>query len=304
MLFVTGWAHADDKQAAKEAYDRGLAAHDRGDLSRAAEEFARADALAPSTVALQAALDAAIDADDPVIGAELLERSKREPAPAPALAKLVAAARNKFAGRTGTIRVVCPTGATCLAKVDDRAVTVGAPTVVRTGQRTVVLQVDGEAQTKLIVVESGKSVDVAPSARPAAEPPPPLSPKAHVEAEPVPRKLPPIVFYVGVGGTLVLAGATAFFALDTRSKHDSFENAGCPVGNFAPCEDLKEQGEDSRRAANIGFIATPLVAVATIVIGAAFTDWGPRVLARMGQAGKPIVAIQPNGGRFGWEARF
>ena len=47
---------ASEKARAKEAYDRGVAAHERGDHQRAAEEFARADAIAPSPVALQAAL--------------------------------------------------------------------------------------------------------------------------------------------------------------------------------------------------------------------------------------------------------
>jgi hypothetical protein len=121
---------------------------------------------------------------------------------------------------------------------------------------------------------------VPPTAEPRTE-----SSKSH--------KLPPVVFYAGLGGTLLLAGATAYFAVGTRSKHESFENAGCKVSNFAPCEDLKDEGEQQQRAANIGFIATPIVAIATVVVGVAFTDWG-----------RPVVAIHPSGTRFGWEARF
>src|SRR5687767_10529928 len=93
---------ADARARAKEAYDRGVEAHNKGDMHKAAQEFARADALAPSGVALQAALDAAIEADDPALGGELLERSTREK-PSGQLAASVSQAKTKFAGRAGRV---------------------------------------------------------------------------------------------------------------------------------------------------------------------------------------------------------
>ncbi len=95
---------APDVAHAKEAYARGVAAHERGDLALAAREFAAADAFAPSSVALQAALEAAVDADDPVIGGELIERSKRVASPVPPkLAQSVDAAKKQLGGRAGRV---------------------------------------------------------------------------------------------------------------------------------------------------------------------------------------------------------
>ncbi len=84
--------------AAKQAYDQGVEAYERGDLEGASQQFARADTLAPNAVSLQAALDAAIDADDAALVSELLQRSKRGPAP-PNLAASITAAHLKFQGR-------------------------------------------------------------------------------------------------------------------------------------------------------------------------------------------------------------
>ena len=76
MLAWSGVASADGGEStrAREAYDRGIAAFQRGEFAAAAREFATADAIVPSSVALHAALDAAIRADDPVLGVALLDR--------------------------------------------------------------------------------------------------------------------------------------------------------------------------------------------------------------------------------------
>src|SRR4029079_5886075 len=109
-----------------EAYDRGTAAHRRGDFAAAATEFALADEIAPSSVALQAALDAAIKADDAALGSDLLERSQRAPV-AGALAARVKAASAAFAHRAGRLRAVCAEAPQCLATVDGKPLTIGKP---------------------------------------------------------------------------------------------------------------------------------------------------------------------------------
>lgn len=301
-------ADADTKALAKQAYDRGLEAHKKGDFHKAAEEFSKADTLAPSAVALQAALDAAIDADDPALGSELLERSKREPAP-PGLASSVTAAHLKFRGRAGRVRVKCPGGSTCLAKLDDRPVEPEKVAWATIGQHTVIVQVDGgDAQTKLVDVTADQVIDVAPSTKAGKEPvaraapapidtaPPPSSsssdtapPKSRREL----NKLPPIFFYGGLGATVLLAGASAFFAIDTSNKHSDFKNAGCERANFTACEDLKDEGENAQMLTNIGFVATGVLAVATVVVGVALTDWS-----------KPTFQMNARNGRPGWIWQF
>ncbi len=298
---ASAYAQPGDKTRAKEAYDRGLEAHKRGDLKRAAEEFARADALAPSPVALQAALDASIEADDAPLGAELLERSRREPA-TPTLAASITAAHLKFRGKTGKVRVECPSGATCHAKLDDRPIEVDKVVWARTGPHTIAFGVDGgRAQTKTIEVSAdqlteisaGKGGAVAPLASADATVPSSAGEDSPRKKGPFTDGLPPIFFFGGIGLTVVLAGVTTYFALDTSSQHEEFENAGCTRANFAPCADLQSKGESSQSTANVMLALTGVAAVGTAVVGIAFTNWKG-----------PMVAMHPGGGGATWRVTF
>src|SRR5437899_9446863 len=56
---------------ARAAYDRGAIAYRQGDFARAATEYAQADQLVPMIQVLEAALDSALLADDPLIGGQL-----------------------------------------------------------------------------------------------------------------------------------------------------------------------------------------------------------------------------------------
>ena len=298
LLFATAMTSSvpanaqPDKAGAKEAYDRGLAAHKKGDLKKAAEEFARADSLAPSPIALQAALDAAIEADDAPLGAELLERSRREPAP-PGLAASITAAHLKFNGRTGKVRVACPSDAKCSAKLDDRPVETEKIVWARTGQHTVVLQIDGKSEKKVIEVGSDQLVEVASSkggaasrSTPADEPPPPAADESRRKRGMFSDGLPPVFFFGGVGLTVVLAGVSTYFMVDTSNKHSEFENAGCTRANFAPCAGLQSDGESSQSTANVMLALTGVAAVGTAIVGVAFTNWkGPMIAAHPGGAG-------------------
>ncbi len=87
---------AADRARAREAYDRGAAAHQRGDEATAARELALADAILPNPVTLQAALEAALAADDGALAITLCERAQRAPLDGP-LAELVQRARARFA---------------------------------------------------------------------------------------------------------------------------------------------------------------------------------------------------------------
>ena len=282
---------ADARARAKEAYDRGVEAHNKGDMHKAAQEFARADSLAPSAVALQAAIDAAIEADDPALGAELVERSAREK-PTGQLAASVHQAKTKFAGRAGRVRVSCPAGSTCLATMDGAPMETTKPAWSRTGQHTVVVQVDGEPETKLVRVEADQIVEVVGTKKEKT-----VEGGQGVE---VPKKrrfedgLPPVFFYGGVGLTVILAGATTYFALATSNKHDEFENLGCPRANVNGCSDAKDEGESSQTSTNIGIVLTGVAAVATVVVGVAFTNWKSPVFG---------MAPLPGGGGVGMFAK-
>jgi hypothetical protein len=298
-----------DKARAKEAYDRGVEAHKRGDMQKAAEEFARADALAPSAVALQAALDAAAEADDVALGGELLERSARESGrETPALKSSVQTARTKLGGRAGRVRVRCPAPSKCLAKVDEKFVDVDKPVWTRSGRHTVVIQVDGEAQTKLVDLQADQLLDVAPSPK-TSEPAPtgtatspenkPQPAPTPPPAEPKPRRevlkngLPPIVFFAGLGATVLAGGVTTFLAIETSSRHDEFTNAGCDQAAFADCDDKQTVGKGLQTATNAMIGVTAVLGVLTGVVGIAFTDWH-----------RPIVGPATRGTGGSFQLRF
>jgi hypothetical protein len=319
----------NNKAEAKAAYDRGVEAHKKGNFELAAQEFARADSLAPSPVALQAALDAAVDADDPALMGELIERSQRAPATG-ALRASVDAAKKKVAGRAGRVAIQCPVGSTCMATLDGAPFDTKRPAWARVGQHTVVVQVDGDAQTKLVDVKPDTTVDVAATSRkeptpapvpapvaPAVEPrpaPPPVAPPPPRAEEPAgPTKsddvlrngLPPVVFWAGVGATVLLGGATTFFALDAKSKHGAFVDAGCDKAPEVGCDKKKKDGEDAQRFANIGFAATALAGVGTVVLGIAFTDWSGRGSKSAGATqARPIAAPIAGGAIGGLSGRF
>lgn len=287
-----------DKEQARAAYDRGLEAHKRGDIHKAAEEFALADSLAPAPVALRAALDAAIEADDPPLMAELVERSKRETMPRDVNAR-VKEANSKIKGRAGRVRIVCPKGSTCLASIDQHPAEVDKVVWAHTGQRTVIVQVDGEPQTKLIEVEPDQVIEVAPTKGAPA-----TSESAHDEHAPAvattqpegshaSKGLPPVYFYAGVGLTAVLATVTTIFAVNTSSKHGDFEDAGCTKAKYASCEQLASDGEGAQTRTNVGLVLTLLSGAATAVVGVKFTDWRA-----------PLLGLHPGGGVVGWRATF
>ena len=330
-LFSGAAAAQHEKALAKEAYDCGTQAHDRGDFRRAAEEYARADALAPSPVALQAALDAAVDADDPAIGAELLERAKRAPAKG-ALAASIEAAKKKLGGRAGRVHVACPSGAQCTSTVDGAAIDGAKGAWLKVGAHALVVNVDGTPDSRTVDIRAGQdveivpirtaaalpapsasapvaSVPVAPSAPPPPSTPPPEAaapapappPPEHARDDTAHKPLPPIVFFVGAGLTVVLGGASTYFAVAAKGKHDDFTTAGCDrADNGTSCSGLKSDGEGAQRNANIGFAATGVAAVATVVIGAFFTDWDRA--ARAGHA--PVVVPVAGGAGLSYGARF
>lgn len=294
---------ASEKARAKEAYDRGVQAHKRGDFQAAARDFAEADSLAPSNIALQAALDASVDADDPALGGELIDRSRRT-TPTGALAQSVEAARKKFTGRSARIGVTCPSGSTCRSTVDGAPMDPKRPTWVRAGSHTVVVVIDGDTQTKVVdaradqieavvasrPVPSSGGAAATPPATASSTPTPPATATStstsgtattptddRTPAEKTAStKLPPTVFWVGVGVTGAAALVSAIFMATASSAHSDFVDAGCERANELGCAGFKEAGEGSQTRANVSLVVTGVLAVATVVIGAALTDWSGR----------------------------
>jgi hypothetical protein len=321
LLAVPSSAFADDREDARRAYDQGTVAHKRGDYAEAATQFARADELAPSSIALRAALDEAVRARNCVLGAELLERSKRGPSDT-ALSRSVGAAESAFRGCAGRVVVHCPEGRACQATLDGKALAPGKASWSRVGQRTLLLQLeDRTLPPRQVEIKPDETLDIpvpvpeepaSPAPVPAPrsegtaairneaaptsppETPPAPSPRSSVPTSrteaPVPGSarpadpsasekpppasgLSPVWFWIGVGGSALLGGATALSGVDTMDKHNQFVGNTCAQVANPPCSGLSTEGSSAQLRTNILIASTAVVAVVTIVVGAAFTRW-------------------------------
>lgn len=323
---ATALAAPTNKELASEAYGRGLAADKRGDHAKAAEEFARADELMPNAVALRAALDAAVQADDPVLGSELVERASRDAKDAQLVASATKA-RDRFAGRAGKVRLVCPPSGRCLGSLDGAPLVAGKATWTKVGTHTVIIQLDDVAQNKLVEVRAGEITDAtatapsappsasvapsassAPSASPSASSAPSASPSAAPtitppppggEPRPAASGLPPIVFWIGAGATVLLAGGGVAGGVVTSTARDKFLSHQCDTSTpQADCKDLSTQGKMAMYVTDGLFVGAAVTGVASVVLGLAFTRWSGATAAA------PSVAIVPGGAVAGYGAKF
>jgi hypothetical protein len=321
----------DDRDRARKAYDRGLVAHKQGKFSVAATEFALADTLAPSPVALRAALDAALSADDPVLGIELLARTKRAASP-PDLAASADKARAAFASRTGRVVLSCNEGAPCEGSVDGTALAVGKERIVKVGDHTVRLRASGADESRVVKVSPDDLVELRPSAAlglPSALPSTPPSPfpavpgvapsspslsadpsapspaPASTPRESGPREahkpLPPLVVVVGAGLTAVVGGVAVWSALDTKSTHDSFVSGLCSSTGSAACDGLASSGSSAQARTNVLLGVTGGLAAGTLVVALVLVDWtGPqKTTAHARLAAGPLVGPGLGGVRLG-----
>ncbi|MBS2017910.1 MAG: hypothetical protein JST00_33850 [Deltaproteobacteria bacterium] len=260
--------------AARQAYDRGAASYDAKEYGRAAVELARADELMANDVALELAIKAAVKADDPRLAMTLAARGARRPNAGVAAA--AEQARQKMAGKTGTVIVMCPLRPQCSPTVDGEAVHAGAPHIVLVGDHQVVIDGGGGPRDVLTakvapdaVVEMRAPVpSESPSPGPVAVLPAPRAKDEATRREPMSASegLPAGWFWVGVGLTAALGAVTIASAVDTSDKHEAFR--------AQPTQDLQDRGLDAQLRTNLLAGGTGLVGIATLVAGAFFVKWG------------------------------
>jgi len=287
-IVATRHARADDgaEARARDAYDRGSSAYKAGDFERAANEFAAADGLAPSPVTLRAALDAAMLADDAVLGAELLDRAGRALQEAQArgptaseseLAGVAATARGRFAHRTGRIVVRCSSGVLCLATVDGKPVEPSRARIVSPGVHTVTLQTAGRAEPRLVEVPTDQVVEVV-----APTPTPTPTPTATATPTPGSGGLSPAWFATAAVATGVALGLGVWSGVDTLNQHAAFDDAGCLARSASSCSTLGSSGQSAQLRTNVLFVATGVLAVTTAAIGVFATRWHAPAAASVG----------------------
>lgn len=279
-------------QAAGVLYDQAVEAQRQGEYARAASLFARADELSPAPAALEAALGAALLADDPVLGMTLVQRSSRG-ATSKSLAAVVRAAQAKFADRVGILRVAC---GGCTVFVDGERFPVEVDRWVTTGRHEVELTLGDRSEKQSVRVPRAERVEVgfkrAPVSRrrPAAEaieaPPPPATPD-----QPETEGISQAWFWGGAGLTAVFAVVSLVSGFETLRLHDEFLIS--PTAQKA----ADGQAAETRTYALVGVTAGLLVG--TALIGILAVEWSSPD-AKVAGAVAPI----PGGAAASFVARF
>ena len=318
VLHSAGFAHAVEEtseptpaqvRTAAEAFDRGREAYKTDDYVEAAEQFESADANAPSAAALElairardkagqldraatlAALALARHPDDPniqKIAPSIIERAKAE------LFELdlkcdeacdVTVAGKIAPGRRATARTVF----LAPGRYNVRA--------GWSGERSSSKSVEGN-KAEVGSLEFNAPEVVAP---PAAVVAPVASPDSEKPADEGTQaksgKLPPTVFWIGVGLTGVLAGTTLWSGIDTQNNPgpDRVREACKPVdesgAHSAECDSLYNEGLDKQHRTNLLLGVSAGVGVATAVVGAFFTNWGGSKKSSAAEVKK----VRPNG---------
>ena len=247
-------ADSPEVVAARASYDRGVALFAAKDYAGAARAFAEADATARNDIALGAAIDAAIRADDPILGMELVERADGR-----ASIANVAEARARFGKRIGRVRVTC---SGCTATLDGTSLPIGKARIVAPGAHALLLEQNGKHEARELSVAPGESREIAWA--------PPLD-KTAVRAQP--GGISPAWFFIGAGTTAALGVVTTISAFSARDTHREFEDRGCPRLETSGCRDLADRGTSQQRLTNILFGASILAAGATTVLGLYAVRW-------------------------------
>ncbi len=274
-------------EQARDAFDQGTAAYARREYAPAAEYFARADELAPSNEALEAALESATRAEDAVLAMRLVDRASRVATPPKGLAEAKRVALERFRRRTGRVVVRCTTE--CSPSLDGKPVVVGVPSWSLIGKHAVVA-VRGTARTS-------STVDVAPERTSELTLTIPTDEPAPARATEVPSSssrgsgLSPTWVIVGGGATALLGAAAIVSGVETLNQSDEFEKAGCAQRGSDACDDIASHGEDARLRTNLFAGGALLTGVATGILAAFFVDWRSSSKSTAIQIGPTSVAL-------------
>lgn len=263
---------AAQKKEAAALFKQGEAAFKKNDFSGAATAFEAANDIAPHPAALFNAARAYERAGELAQAANLCARYLRD---APEGDKRRAKAMGMLAElrpKLGRITVIA-------VDADDITLDGGAlaleETYVNPGDHQVAGRFGNRIARRKVNVVAGslervtlepKKVESAATLDQGDEvAPEPEEPK---DVEPESSGLSPTLFYVGLGATAVLAGATVWSGLDTNSARDDFDKN--------PSQDALDEGESKQSRTNLLLGTTAVVGVATGVIGAFFTDFSSK----------------------------
>ena len=140
----------------------------------------------------------------------------------------------------------------------------------------------------------------APAERPKI--PPPVDTRTTPSPQPTPdapkessKPLPPVVFFVAGGLTLVAGGATVWSGIDTINNPGQDAVRRDCVGQDESCPTY-QKGRDAQLRTNVLIGATAGLGVVTAVIGVFFTRWGGDATAKKTGAAPTVLPFVQVGG--------
>jgi hypothetical protein len=316
---------ADAIRQAAEAFDRGREAYKAEEHAEAAEHFETADRHAASNKAVEFAIRSRRKAGQRDRAATLAELAIRR---YPQDARLKALADEVLAETAGALHRVVVTCEPACELVVDSSLVHGRPATERViyvepGEHQVSASwAKHESVAKVVVGrEGGKSELSFTRSAPESDELPPPTPLAdglvddHDDwddfgedkpagdqgvTQPAGGGLPTAVFWSGVGLTAVGIGASTWSYIDARNnpgeekiREDCILSDGTSLGK--ECKTWKQAKLNELRT-NIILGSTVAVGVATLIIGAAATDWGPEepgAVSGQHDAGRNSPSVQP-----------
>jgi tetratricopeptide (TPR) repeat protein len=287
-------------RTAAEAFDKGREAYKAEEYVDAAEQFEKADNNAPSSAAIELAIRARDKAGELDRAATLLALAlKRHPADEN-LQKLSGDIFRRAGEKLFELSATCDQACdlTLAGKIvhgppDTQRTLYVAPgaLTVRAGWS------DNRSDSKQVQAEAGAKGEVtfvAPTTAAAAsmsqepnEPAPePLPVDATRDEGPTKKSagLPPAVFFVGAGLTVVAGGITIWSGIDTVSNPGADAVKKECMGQGEDCA-LYQEGLGKQQRTNVLIAVTAGLAAVTVVIGAVATNWsggkGPAETAKL-----------------------
>lgn len=282
---------ADRLKAAADEFDSGRRSFKIKDFENAAVHFENADRDAPSLEALQSAIRARKEAGHTsraaTIAALALSRYPTDKSIGDYARQVLSESERLL------YRVAVACSPDCTLIVDNKVMpfpeSANAVVYLDPGPHAIIAGWSNNrhknAEVTAIAGAGARLSFAAPPiekpAAPAADPAPAPSGDPAVPAgegdsgQDKPKKsgLPPMVFYVGAGATVILGGVTIWSGIDTMNNPGTqrvHDECSAPITS-CPTYQL---GLDHERRTNILIAATSVVGVTTAVMGLFFTNWG------------------------------
>jgi hypothetical protein len=297
-----------DVTAAARAFANGQSAQLDGDYDRAAQSFELAFSIAPSKEALRSAIRTRQLSKQLARAATLAEVLLTKYPGDAASVRLANEVISEATPKLGRLAVTC--SASCTVAVDGLAVSLQAATghvvyVPAGSQQLEITFESGQAITRGLEIEPGRSVDVPVEApvveTPAPQPPtppaaPPEAPRVIVRQPAVskaPSGLSPIVAFSGAIVTLGLVSVGVWSGLETNKAYDAYV--------AKPTSQGWKDGRAMQLRTNLWFAGAAVAGVSTALVAAFWTRWSDA-----SDAHTPAIGIAPtsDGVAMSWAHAF